>query len=90
MTGLKFMAGASALGIMDAVPADSGWEKVGIVTLLICAIVFLRRDERRQQVKLEQIIERNSAALSENAETRRETNTILVEFKTAIDKCRKG
>ena len=65
----------------------SGIEKFGIVGLLTVAVWVIWREGNKRQDKLEQIIERNTKALTQAAEIDRSTGQILVEVKDAVMRC---
>jgi hypothetical protein len=64
-------------------------EVLGVVAVLsIVAMVMLYRDSRKDNAKLQKIIEENTAASQRNADTISQNVGILVEVKDAIIKCK--
>ena len=86
LTGLKVLSLTPILAVADLAIPD--YEKLGIVSLLILAVIAIWREGNRRQDKLEGIIDRNTKALSEAAEVDRENTAVLVEVKDAILTCR--
>ena len=90
MSGIKVLSLAPIAAAMELPNiASGGWEKIGIVGLLILAVVAIWRDSGKRQDKLEKIIERNTEAMTHNADTLRATSEVVVEVKSAIERCRK-
>ena len=87
MTGLKVLVLTPVVAALDLSDA-SDLGKAGIVGLLVLAVIAVWRDSGKRQDKLEKIIDRNSGVIGEDAETRRDTNKILVELKEVIIKCK--
>lgn len=85
-TGLKVLSLTPILAVADLPIPD--YEKLGIVSLLILAVIAIWREGNRRQDKLEGIIDRNTKALTEAAEVDRENTAVLVEVKDAILTCR--
>ncbi len=77
---------AESLGIIGILAA--------VIVILVVALVMVYRGKEaaamRREERLERLIEQTSTAIAGDAETRRDTNNILVEFKAVIDKCRKN
>lgn len=64
-------------------------EVLGVVAVLsIVAMVMLYRDSRKDNKKLQDIIEANTAASQKNADAIGQNVGILVEVKDAIIKCK--
>ncbi len=85
---------------IDPVSIGKRAETLGIIGILAAVIVILalglvlvyRGKEAavlRREDRLEKLIEKTSSALSEDAETRRDTNSILLEFRNVIEHCRR-
>lgn len=80
------MGGAAAVAVLD-VPAISGWEKLGIVGLLMAGVIVLYLDGRKHQDKLVKIIENNTAASVAIASKMEGVEKIQVEVKDAVRLC---
>jgi type VI protein secretion system component VasK len=85
---------------IDPVSIGKRAETLGIIGILAAVIVILalglvlvyRGKEAaalRREDRLEKLIEKTASALSEDAETRRDTNSILLEFRNVIEHCRR-
>lgn len=85
ITGLKVLSLAPILAAAD-LPID-GYEKIGVVALLILAVVALWREGNKKQEKLERIIESNTRAMTEVVDSGDATNKILVEVKEVLRDC---
>ena len=63
MTGIKVLSVAPLMAVAD-LPVSS-YDKIGIVAILLLGIIAIWRDSGKRQDKLENIIESNTAALTE-------------------------
>ena len=63
MSGLQVLSVTPVLAAMD-LPID-GYEKMGVVALLVLAVIAVWREGNKRQDKLESIIDRNTAAMTE-------------------------
>jgi hypothetical protein len=79
------LGGTLALSIAD-LPVD-GWEKAGLVTLLLVAVGALYRDASKRQDKLEKIIANNSAVVSAVTSKIDSFERLQVEVKDAVRLC---
>lgn len=85
----------------DALAIGKRAETLGIIGILAAVIVILavalvmvykgkEAAALRREERLEKLVEQTATALAGDAETRRDTNVILVEFKSIVERCRRN
>jgi hypothetical protein len=70
MTGIKVLSVAPLMAVAEL--PISNYDKLGIVAVLLLGIIAIWRDSGKRQDKLESIIDKNTAALTEVRDVMRE------------------